>query len=234
MRVTKLLSYAISGTGLFFFGFTLAALWYEPAIDVLGIIVQFLLVFVGLLGIDEWYRQFKFKNEWEMLQMELKKLEELKTLTEKCKQAILELDTYIGSSYIVNPHSNSTYNLDTNKIRQALLSAATYSKLLEEMLSTLDFSLEKRPSHKELRNFSFDLKNELIDFDSQVLAETVFALLEYKDDNTLAPKPKANQQQKRIGDFLNKYGAVAEDWPLINSLNTKIRQENSKINSMGN
>ena len=222
MRVTKLLSCAIAGTGLFFFGFTLTALWHEPAIDVLGIIVQFLLVFVGLLGIDEWHRQFKFKRKWERLKKRLQELNEIEILAGFLKQSLSVIEGFA----ITRDHFSSTQLLES-----VLASVIDTPIKMTNLLSEFNPSSESKPSSMELNKLSHYAKLDrkyLSHLSEENLPKPAVIIMEYSQDCEIRAPENALGYQKEFIRLIKEYGFYEREWTLlfwVKKEKDRVRQE---------
>ncbi len=226
MRLTKLLRYAIAGAGLFFFGFTLVALCYEPAIDVLGVIVQFLLVFVGLLGIDEWHRQFKFKRKWERLEKHLKELNEVEVLARFIKESLLVIQGFA----ITRDHLSSTQLLES-----ILTGVIDNSLKMTSLLSQLDTPPDVKPSITELGQLSQNAKLDrkyLHYLPDDSVPNPAVILMEHNQHGEIQVPEGSLGYQKEFIRLIKEYGFYEREWTLLGWVKEekhRVRQELEKM-----
>lgn len=208
MLIIKLSSYIIVGIGLFFFGFTFAAFRCEPAIEVLGVIAQYLLFFVALLGVDEWHRQFKFKRRWERLGKEINSLSGMLLSIDSIQDSLLAYHTLIGSNTA----------LEHRELALPLLeSISAQSKQIMKIYVSHAQSVKDAPIYEELSQLVRCTKIEyrfLRDLSNEALLKKSLLSTAKHDGASLIPGANAPHHQITLVKLINKYGIEQSNWKL--------------------
>lgn len=223
MCTRKLLIYAVAGVALFLLGFTSAAFWYEPAIDVLGVIVQFLLVFVGLLGIDEWHRQFKFKRKWERLERKINSL----------NGVLLSIDSIADSLLAYQACVDTSERLKHRELAISVLgSASDQSRHVMKILNTYGQTINESPTNEEFSQLTRYTKIEcrlLHDLSEDAFEKKTLLSTGKNKGACLVPGENALHHQIALVKLINKYGIERGNWTLRYWANKEISRSKAAL-----
>ncbi len=226
MWTKKLLICAIAGVALFSLGFSIAALWYEPAIDVLGVIVQFLLVFVGLLGIDEWHRQFKFERKWERLGRKINSLNGMLLSIDSIVDSLLAYQACVGTNNVLE-HREFALSLLEN--------VSVQSKQVMKALNTYLQSINESPTCEELSQLTRYTRIEcrlLRDLSEDAFRKkTLLSTGKHKDDSLVSGED-APHHQTALVKLINRYGIERGNWKLRDWANREISRSKAALKKL--